>query len=368
MHGNTTKYGKVCMAIGIVALLTLSVIASGCLNTPKEEVKTDKIRVGFLTADLHHLAYFVAKNQTVGNGTSFFDKYGVKVVDALTGGYANGGAEMDDFASADRKLDLGYMGAPPSITKYLNTKGLPKTRVISQVNEIGSALVVAKDINNVSDLKGKKVAVPSHSAIQFFLFVNYLKNNGIEIGTSSEQVVAEDTPVGQMKTKLQTGEIAGFIAWEPFPTDAIQSGIGKILIKSNEIWNNHLDCVIVVNKDFAEKNKELIDGFLKAHISATNWINNAMKDENSTEYKLLIQIAVSFTARNETVVKEALKNINFKNSIDNNFFESFITYTNKLVDYNIVGNDKLSELGYSNTGEFANDYIDESYMNTALKG
>jgi len=355
-----SKTSAAIAGIGVIAVVFLAVFAALPYLAPTTRSAT--VRVGYLTADLHHVAYFVARNRTVVDGKSFFEKYGVNVTDAVPGGYAAGGVEMDAFAAG--KVDIGYMGAPPAIIKHLN--GGVNTTVLAQANEIGSALVVEPSINSPADLRGKTLAVPSRSSIQYFLLLNYLEQNSIDI--SELENVVEVLP-GLMKLRMRAPDpIDGFIAWEPFPTDAVISGVGKILATSTDIWPRHLDCVVVADKTFVAKYPAVVVNFLKAHIEATEWINNAKANPNSANYQLLVQIGVDFTLRNATVVREALNRIDYKFNVDLAFLSTFTTYTDKLIQYKIVTSDNLRDRGYSDIYNFVESYIDESYLNQARSG
>jgi NitT/TauT family transport system substrate-binding protein len=342
----------------IVASVLSAVFFRAFWLPPSSEAVT--VRVGYLTADLHQIAYFVAKDKTVGGGQSFFEKYGVNVTDAASGGYAAGGNEMDAFLS--EKVDIGMVGAPPSITKYLNL-GVNIT-IIAQTNEIGSAIIVDPSISKFSDLKGKTVAVPNKASIQYFLLLYYAEQNNVKI---EEINVPDETPVGLMNEKLKLGTIAGYVAWEPFPAEANVSGIGKILATSNDIWPHHLCCVLVAHKNFAAKYPNLVVNFLKAFIEATNWINEAKSNSSSSNFDLLVNIGVQFTGRNFTVIQDALSRVCYKNEIDTAFRFTFIEFTNKLIDYQLIPATKLQERGYSSVYDFADDYINETYLSQAKK-
>lgn len=328
---------------------------SGCLGREASEpIKLGQVRVGYLLGDIHHIAYEVAKDPVVSGGISLYEKYGVDVVDAKGAPYANGGVEMDHFASGD--VDMGMLGAPPAITKHINA-GV-NTLVVGQVNEIGSALIVAPGIEKFSDLRGKTIATPGHSSIQFFLLLNLAEKVGVDI----KDINIIDMAPKDMKVKLQSGDIAGYIAWEPFPSEATVEGVGRVLASSNDIWPNHLDCVVAVDKNFASANQAKTLGFLRAHVAATDWINKALADQKSGEYTHLVELATKFTGRLPAVVESALKKMTYKTAIVPSFKDSFEQYTDKLLQYKIISQDKLTERGYTNAKDFVAKYIDESFM------
>jgi len=340
-------------------LLILALIALvGCAgraapNTPS------KVRVGYLLADLHHLPYAVASDDSVGKGTSLYAKYSLNVEDAVGAPYAQGGAEMDHFAAGD--VDVGLLGAPPAITKHLNAK--IDTKIIAQINEIGSSLVVDKSIGKFADLAGKTVATPGHSSIQFFLLLSLAQQEGVDVG----QINVVDMSPKDMLAKMQSGGLAGFIAWEPFPTEAVATGMGKVLATSNDIWPNHLDCVLAVDRKFADKNPTTVVNFVKAHVEAVNWINSALDRPESEDYQLLLDLASKFTGRSRPVVAEALKTITFKSQIDDSFKDSFVKYTDKLVSFKIVPESQMAEFGYRDSSDMFEKYVDPSFLTLSKK-
>ena len=77
----------------------------------------------------------------------------MKVENAKGAPYNNGGAVMTAFEAGD--VDIGYLGSPPAIIGHVN--GLIPTKVIGQVNSLGSALVVREGIITSADLVGKTI-------------------------------------------------------------------------------------------------------------------------------------------------------------------------------------------------------------------
>lgn len=335
----------------------LLVFAIACAPAAAPTSGPTLLRVGYLLGDLHHIAHIVAQDKEAGGGTSFYARYGIQVEDAVGAPYANGGVEMDHFASND--ADVGLLGAPPAITKHLNA-GVPVT-IIGQVNEIGSALVVAKNVNRFSDLVGKTVATPGHSSIQFFLLLNYAEKQGVDIG----KINVTDLPPPDMRPAMLKGDIAGFIAWEPFPAEATVTGFGKILATSQDIWPNHLDCVVVASKKIEQSNPDALARFMRANQDATTWTLGALARPDSKEYAHLVDLAVKFTGRDPAVVKEAFTRIQFKTALDANFTQSLVQFTDKLIQYKIVAPDRLAAQGYQSSADLAARFVDPTFLTRA---
>lgn len=336
-----------------LAVLALWVLAA-CAKTPATTPSPVTVRVGYLLADLHHIAYVVAQDAEAGGGTSFVDQFGVRVVDATGAPYANGGVEMDHFAAGD--LDLGMLGAPPAITKHLNA-GV-NTQIVAQVNSLGSALVVGPGVHTPQDLLDQTVAVPGHAAIQFFLFLNFAQQNNLDI----RDITVIDMPPPDMRVKLEAGEIAGFLAWEPWAADSISGGAGQAMATSSDIWPDHLDCVVAVDRDFAAAQPEAVRRFLQAHIAATNWILQALSQPGSEQYAHLMDLSAEFTQRPQAVVETAFSNITYRTALDSGFNDSIKAYTEKLIEFGLIPSEKLAEQGYSDVDDFVAQYVDPSFI------
>ena len=143
--------------------------------------------------------------------------------------------------------------------------------------------------------------------------------------------VVEQGPIN-MQAGLESGDVAGYVAWEPYCSDSVVNGKGKALYRSEDIWPHHPCCVVAVDKDFANANPELVKHFLKAHIEATEWINDALEDNTSANYTLLVDIAEEFTQRDEAVVEEALKHITFTFELNTAFYDGLNKYHARTID------------------------------------
>lgn len=352
---------KTLIAPSIAGLLIVAtLISAGCL-TEDEKPFSGTVRVGWLTGDLHHLPYFVAKDTTIlGGGKSMFSKQGLNVTDAQAGGFSAGPAEMDKFK--DGGIDMGLLGAPPAIQKHVLVN--INTTVVGVVNEIGSALVVRSSINTVQDLRGKTVLTPSPGSIQHYLLLKYLKDNGLN---TSDLVIESPVAGNLMVERLNAGTADGFISWEPFCEDAVVKGYGKVLVYSKDIYPDHLCCVVVADSKFAKENKDVVVHYLKAHVEAIQWINQAMADNMSADYAKLVSIAVGFTGRTEQTIKAALANMKYDWAITSTIEAFFTSFTQGLMDNGVIKQSDLQARGYSTPADLTAKYIDDSYIKEATK-
>jgi len=128
-----------------------------------------KVRMGYLTADLHQLAFYVAMKE------GYYKQVGLEVEKKE---FANGVMEMEGFRNGE--IDAGYLGGAPATLKRVNDN-IP-IRIIAGANNEGSA-IVARDAKSIEDLAGKKVAIPGFGTVQDFLLRKYAEEAGLEIGT-----------------------------------------------------------------------------------------------------------------------------------------------------------------------------------------
>ena len=223
---------------------------------------------------------------------------------------------MSAFAAGS--LDVGYVGLAPATVAVANKTA--QVKVIAQINKNGSAIVVSKDssFQKLADFQGKLIAIPGHSTIQDFLLRKALFDSGLNSNLTT--IITIKPP--EMISALSNNQIGAFIAWEPYPSMAFNKDLGKILMYSKDIWQDHPCCVLVVSTQFLEKNPSKVNSLLKAHLKSINYIKNNIFDT--------VAIGVKYTGFHEKTVKLALQNIQFDHHISINQPIEYIKFINKL--------------------------------------
>ena len=274
----------------VVALLSLLAL----LALPKTAAAGEKLRLGYLRSDLHHLAAWV------GLEKGFFRDEGLEVE---TAGIFNAGAEeMSAFAS--KGIDVGYLGMAPSVTGVANRAASVKAAALA--NAEGSAIVVRADspVRRVQELVGKTVAIPGYASVQDFLLRRSLEAAGL--GAGAVTIIVVKPP--EMITALESSQIDAFIAWEPHPAKAVTKGVGRILLSSSQIWPGHPCCVVAFEGSVAQGRPATVQAFLRAHAKATAFIL-ANVDE-------AVRIGVQYTGMDEKTVRAALGNITYRAELE----------------------------------------------------
>ncbi len=134
----------------------------------------------------------------------------------------------------------------------------------------GSAITVKKDssIHSAADLKGKLIAIPDQKATHTALLNHYLMTAGLSLKEVFAKVIA---PPNMLKA-MKLGKIDAFIVAEPFGAKAQDEGIGRILVLTKDIINNHVECIVVIKKHFLTDNPAAVQEWVDSLIRAGKWI------------------------------------------------------------------------------------------------
>ncbi len=129
--------------------------------------KAGSIKLGYITADLHHLALYVAMKE----------RYLDRVFDDVElRQFPNGVAIMEAFRLGE--IDAAYLGGAPATLKRIND-GI-EIRIVAGVNNEGSAIISREGIEKPEDLAGKTVAIPGFGTVQDFLMRKVLAEGGLK--------------------------------------------------------------------------------------------------------------------------------------------------------------------------------------------
>lgn len=151
--------------------------------------------------------------------------------------------------------------------------GEPLKIVASLCNKC-SALVVGKNTNieGPSDLKGKTIGyVPG--TMHHVLLLDTLRRAGL----NSEDVTLIRIDFFDMGQALAEGKIDAFLSGEPYPSQAVKNGYGRIL--SYPYFDDSIGTInaaMMVTDQTIEQNAELVQKLVDAHIAATQYKNRAV--------------------------------------------------------------------------------------------
>jgi NitT/TauT family transport system substrate-binding protein len=265
------------------------------------KLSSDTLRIGYFPNVTHAPAL-------VGIKEGLFAKAlpGVKLEPKIF----NAGPEASQ-ALLSGAVDLTYIGPNPAINSFAQSGG-EAVRVIAGGASGGVALVVKPEINTAADLKGKKVATPQLGNTQDVALRYWLKQNGLKTdpkGGGDVKIVPQKNSV-TVQTFV-TGAIDGAWVPEPFASQLVLKGKGKVLVDERDLWPDKKFVItnILVRADFLEQHADVVQAFLAGHLAALKAIND---DPTTAQQAFSDQLkSITGEAPDPAVTTAAWKNIDF---------------------------------------------------------
>lgn len=304
----------------IWALIVIVLVAATAYGTYNYIVTShETIVVGYLPSD-HDSALFVA------NAKNMFEKEGL-IVSLVP---FRSGPDLINAAKLG-KIDIGYCGISPVTMAIDNGTAI---KIVASVNQEGSGIVVGNNTNitNISDLKGKNIAIPKVNSVQDVLLSYWLSQYNI----SRNEVNITESEVPFMPRSLLFKKFDGYVAWEPYVSVASIEGDGKILSYSEkDSWKNFPCCVVIATDSFISDQPDALRKFLKVHIEATNYVHSH-KDETA----LIVSQKLGTSVQIE---EESLKNVAFNIPSSNEFKKNVFKLINIQKQLGYIKNDTSNE-------------------------
>ena len=253
----------------MILLLTLSLLLSltACGGSTNETVdgKT-KVRIAYFPNITHTQALVMKNQQTLE--TLWGDTCTVTWTS-----FNAGPAEIEALFAGE--IDLGYIGPVPALSANVKSKG--DIKIIANATNAGAVLLARKGagITSVSDLSGKKVAVPQLGNTQHLCLLNLLSEHGLSTADKGGTVTVAASSNADIVNLMDNGTIDAALVPEPWGTTIMQNGNAEILLDYNEVFLNgdYPVAVVVASSDFMEAHPDLVEDFLSAHEDATLYIN-----------------------------------------------------------------------------------------------
>lgn len=255
-----------------VLLLTFALAAlTGC---GKAEEKATEVHVGYFNNVTHAQALLMKSEKSLEQ--SFGDGINVKWT-----AFNAGPAEVEALFSG--AIDIGYIGPVPAISANVKSSG--DVAILSSATKGGAVLVKRKDsgINSLSELAGKKVAIPQIGNTQHLCLLDLLEQNGMAPVTEGGDVTVSAVANADVANVMERGDVDAALVPEPWGATLEEQGAELMLDYDKIYMEGQYDvAVVVVRKEFREKNPELVEKFLKEHEAATAKINEDSENAQKT--------------------------------------------------------------------------------------
>ncbi len=198
-------------------------------------------------------------------------------------------------AVVTKSVDFGMFGIAAAILGA--AAGEPITIIGGACNK-GMGVVSGKDseINAITDLKGKRVAIWPGSTQEVFI----LERLRME-GMSAADITPLRISFSEMHLALARGDIDAYVGAEPAPGVSISTGVGKIVEYPYSTAMGGLNMILGAHRDTLAETPELARVILDIHRQASDF---AMANQNE-----LIEMAVARLGQQRAAIEVSAPNV-----------------------------------------------------------
>ncbi|TFE00526.1 ABC transporter substrate-binding protein [Jeotgalibacillus salarius] len=314
--------------ISLSLLLAVSMVLSACGSNDSGEGSSDKptIKLGYLP--ITHAVPLYIEAQMNEEEDQPFNIELVKfpswpdLMDALNTGRIDGASALVTVAmrAKEQGIDL---------------------KAVALGHRDGNVLIAANEIDSVQDLVGETFAVPHKFSTHNVLLYQMLKTEGV----AYEDVDVVEMPPAEMPAALSEGRIAGYVVAEPFGAQSVVLETGKVLYQDNEVWENSVDCALILHNDFIQDNQETAQAFVNSYVEAGN--KAELKDDHVKE------ISSEYMDVNDEVMDLSFEWISYDDlRIPEDSYEQLRTY--------------LKEMGLTDNPPSYEEFVDQTLIDEAM--
>ena len=247
------------------------------IPAPKKPTANEPVKLGFIP--LTDCSPIVMAKEL-----GLFKKYGVEVVVTKESSWAN---VRDKILTGELDGAHCLFTMPFSVYTGVGGKAGSEMMIAMMLNVNGQAITLSKDFCGKVGFKqmakvGPVVAakLKAEKEVTFAMTFpggthdlwlrNWMALTGINQKTSKIITI----PPPQMVANMKVGNMDGYCVGEPWGGVAVKQGIGFTQVASQDIWKDHPEKALVVNKEFSTTRREDLKKVMKAIMEACIWLDN----------------------------------------------------------------------------------------------
>ena len=267
----TFKTQKTALTKSIFVLLIAISTAFTTINA-----QNDPIKLGFIP--LTDCSPIVMAKEL-----GLFKKYGVDVVVTKESSWAN---VRDKILTGELDGAHCLYTMPFSVYTGVGGKAGSEMMIAMMLNVNGQAITLSNDFCGKVGFKQMNKVLPVVAAklkaakeVTFAMTFPggthdlWLRNWMSIAGLNQKAVKIITIPPPQMVANMKVGNMDGYCVGEPWGGVAVKQGIGFTQIASQDIWKDHPEKALVVNKEFSIKRREDLKKVMKAIMEACIWLD-----------------------------------------------------------------------------------------------
>lgn len=245
-------------------------LASVSCNKPAP-TKADKVRIAYFPNITHaaalHAAATGAFRRAVGDAIQVEERV-----------FTAGPAEIEALFAGE--VDFGYIGPGPAINGYIKSNG-QALEIIDVAASGGASLIATKGrgIKSLQDLAYKRIAVPQTGGTQDISLRHALKEVGLSGKDKGGTVDIVQYAPADVLDLIRIGELDAAWLPEPWVSRVIKDAGATLVTDERTLWpkGKFATAVVIVRKDFAKANPDIVAKLLKAHRESVDAINADQK-------------------------------------------------------------------------------------------
>jgi NitT/TauT family transport system substrate-binding protein len=210
-----------------------------------------------------------------------------------------GWPEIKESLMAGR-IQAGYMLAP--LVMDLADKKIP-VKIVSLGHRSGAVIMVKTDspYQKFSDLRGKRIAIPSRFAVDFLFLRKMLSRENM---TPADIQIVE-MPPPDMPAALYADAVDAYCTGEPFGAAAQSAGYARVLRMTRDEWRNYICCVLTVREELIQTNPEMVQDLVNQVQGAGQWLDTQQGNRDKA-----VQIAAGkgFFNQDPKILKFVMEN------------------------------------------------------------
>jgi len=263
--------------VGAAALFipgTLLAACSGESSGGGGSKSGNKIKIGFIP--LTDCASVVMAKEL-----GLYEKYGVDVEVTKEASWAS---VRDKLLSGDLDASHCLFGMPFSVYTGVGGSAGSELPIAMMLNSNGQAITLSKELSQAGfrDLAAAKSVIEKAMSEREVTFAMTFPGGTHDLwlrywlgaaGIDQTKTKIITIPPPQMVSNMQVGNMDGFSVGEPWNGVAVLKEIGFTHISSQDIWKDHPEKALVLNKAFSERTDEL-KGVMKAILEASKWLDD----------------------------------------------------------------------------------------------
>ncbi len=259
------------LTASMMILLTVLSTAFTTVNA-----QNDPVRLGFIP--LTDCSPIVMAKEL-----GLFKKYGVEVVVTKESSWAN---VLDKILTGELDGAHCLYSMPFSVYTGVGGKAGSEMKIAMMLNVNGQAITLSNDFCGKVGFKQMNKVTPvvvaklkAEKEVTFAMTFPggthdlWLRNWMSVAGLNQKAVKIITIPPPQMVANMKVGNMDGYCVGEPWGGVAVKQGIGFTQVASQDIWKDHPEKALVVNKDFSAKRKADLVKVMKAVMEACKWLD-----------------------------------------------------------------------------------------------